>query len=106
MTARWSAAGVEVRPWSEHRPGEHVTVAVPSRCASLPPELARSLAWWLLWWHGDRTTPAPADRVRVAVDAARMALRERSAAVETTPDFRAGLAWCDHHLDAIAEAAS
>lgn len=101
----WSGAGVHVAPWSPHTRHGGVLVRAGSG-GHLTDELARSLASWLLWWAGSIDTPAEPDRVRLAVDEARAALRDRSAAVETTEDFRAGLAWCDHHLDAIAQAAS
>lgn len=102
--ASWSAAGVVVRPWiaSDRAGGLCVRATGVGRVSD---ELARSLASWLLWWAGSCPSPAEPDLVRLAVDEARAALRERSAAAETTEDFRAGLAWCEHHLAAIAEAA-
>jgi hypothetical protein len=103
----WSAADLDVRPMYEHDPAAGVFVrrAGEQGASWLGPELSRSLAGWLLWQAGDRPHPADPDRVRVAVDDARRSLRERSSAAETSEDFRAGLAWADHALDAIAAAA-
>lgn len=108
MTAPvWSAADLVVTPVAEYDRSSGVFVRRASRpgATMLGAELTRSLAGWLLWCVGDRPAPPDPDTVRVALDDARRALRERSAAPETTEDFRAGLAWCDHALDAIAAAA-
>lgn len=102
----WAAAGVAARLAHEYDRASGVVITVGPRSVCLPPELVRSLASWLAWAAGWPAAPSTPDAVRVAVDAARTALRERSAAAETTEDFRAGLAWCEHHLDAIAKAAS
>jgi hypothetical protein len=101
---RWSAAGLVVDPGSEHHRDFGVLVR-PCRGAALRPELARSLRDWLSWWLGETPPPADPDRVRLVIDEQRAALAARS--VEAcTEDFRAGLAWAEHALDAIAEAAS
>lgn len=106
MTAsQWSAAGVDVRPVDEYHGPAGVILSARGGIW-LGNEAARSLACWLLWWAGDRPAPADPDRVRAAVDEQRAALRKRSAAKETTEDFRAGLAWAEHALEAIAKAAS
>lgn len=102
----WSASDVDAAPVAEHHPHLGVRVRVGRVAAVLGPELARSLAWWLLWRVGDRPAPGDPDAVRVAVDDARAALAARSADPGTTEDYRAGLAWCDHHLDAVSRAAS
>lgn len=102
----WSASGLEVRPTSEWDRAGGVLVRRSNGATWLGPELCHSLAGWLLWQAGDRPGPADPDAVRLAVDEARRRLRERSSAAETTEDFRAGLAWADHELNRIAEAAS
>lgn len=107
MTAPvWSAAGLDVRPDDRFDAGAGVWVRHLGRtgAAWVGPEHARSLAWFLLAQVGDRPAPSDPDRVRVAIDDARRALRERSAAADSE-DFRAGLAWCSQALDAIAAAA-
>ncbi|MDN5861230.1 MAG: hypothetical protein L0H84_21715 [Pseudonocardia sp.] len=105
-TPRWTAAGLDATPTDEWDPASQIVIRPAARAATLGPELARSLAWWLLAHVGDRQAAPDPDRVRLAVDAARTALRQRSALAGMTEDFRAGLAWCDHHLDHIARAAS
>lgn len=104
----WSAAGFSVRPVLEHHPQLGVVVHAPHRGGVvLPPELLRSLRDWVTWWladDGDTPEPAGPDAVRLAVDEQRAALSARS--VEAcSEDFRAGLAWADNALDAIAKAA-
>ena len=102
MSGVWSARELTARPVDEwdHRAGVYVT----ARSAWMGPELVRSLAYWLLHVVGDRPAPSDPDRVRAAIDEQRQALRERSSSAGTTEDFRAGLAWCDRALDAIAAA--
>lgn len=101
----WSAGGVEVRRADEHRAVDGVLVSVARR-EHLTAEAARSLASWLLWSVGDRPRASQPDKVRAAIDEQRQQLRRRSAAAETSEDFRSGLAWCEHALDEIARAAS
>ena len=100
---RWAVHGITVDPTHAWR--ADLGVIVRARSAVLGPEHSRSLAWWLLGHVGDRAAPADPDAVRVAIDEQRAALAARSAAAETSEDFRAGLAWADQALEAIAHAA-
>lgn len=101
----WSTSDVEVRRRADHQPVDGVVVRT-TRGGHLAPEAARSLASWLLWSVGDQPRASQPDKVRAAIDEQRQQLRRRSAAAETSEDFRSGLAWCEHALDEIARAAS
>lgn len=104
MTApRWDAAGLTAHPTTARHP--HLGVVIRTRGTTLGPEHARSLAWWLLGYVGDRSGPADPDKVRLAIDEARASLASKSAMADTSEDFRAGLAWVQYSLDRIAEAA-
>lgn len=103
----WSAAGLTVRQAYDHIRQIGLLATIDRRTTCLSPELVRSVRDWLTWWlDDDGRTPPPADpdRVRAVVDDQRAELVKRSVEV-CSEDFRAGLAWCDHALDAIAAAA-
>lgn len=102
----WSAGGVTVRPVFQHDQRFGLTVTIDRRTAVLAPTLAASLRDWLAWQldgHDDTPAPADPDRVRLAIDEQRAALAERS--MDASENFRAGLAWADNALNAIARAA-
>lgn len=103
----WSAKGVVVAPPSVEGRFGLFKVQVHSRHhgGGLPPELARSLRDWLSSHLGDTTrAPADPDEVRLAVDEQRQQLRDLSAQ-DVSEDFRAGLAWADTALRAVADVA-
>jgi hypothetical protein len=100
---RWEAAGLEVVEAVAYHAAAGVRLR--SRGTVLGPEHARSLAWWLLAYVGDRSGPSAPDTVRVVIDEQRTALARRSAQ-DVSEDFRAGLAWAARALDEIADAAS
>lgn len=100
---RWAAHGITVDPTNLWR--ADLGILIRARSAVLGPEHTRSLAWWLLAHVGDRTAPADPDAVRAAIDEQRAALAALSASAGTSEDFRAGLAWADQALHAIAHAA-
>lgn len=75
------------------------------RSWALGSELTRHLAAWLTAHVGALPPPADPDAVRIEIDRQRADLLARSADDPTTEDFRAGLAWANHALDAIAAAA-
>lgn len=103
----WSAKGVAVAPPTVEGRFGLFRVQVHSRHhgAGLPPELARSLRDWLSSQLGDTArAPADPDEVRLAVDDQRQQLQALSAQ-DVSEDFRAGLAWADTALRAIADVA-
>lgn len=104
----WSAADLTVAPFDIYQAHHGVVVRLRRGASVLPPELGRSLRDWLSWHlqdGGDSPPPADPDAVRAVIDDARTALRTRSTEA-CSEDYRAGLAWCDHWLDRIAQAAS
>lgn len=95
---------VEAGAWAPGGPGVRLSDADRRRPHTLGDEQARHLAAWLLAAVGDAPAPADPDAVRVEIDRQRAALAARSA--EDVPeDFRAGLAWASHALDAVAAVA-
>lgn len=112
--ACWSAAGLTVHPAAAHVPdlGLVAEIARHKRAiAVLSPELVRSLRDWCSWWlddDGQSPPPADPDPVRVEIDVQRAELRQQSAEAgvgDAAEHYRAGLAWADRALDAIAAAA-
>lgn len=100
----WRADDIVIEPAVPGVAGYGVFVVIRGRRLALGAEQTRSLAAWLTAHSGALPAPADACAVRVEVDRQRAALARRSAA-DVSEDFRAGLAWCDHALDAIAAAA-
>lgn len=108
----WSAAGLDVRPTLPPLPSlgirAQLTPPARHRGAVLGPESTRSLRDWLTWWLSDRgVSPAPPDpdRIRYAIERQRVVLRSTSydaGTGERAEWFRAGLAWGETALKAVA----
>lgn len=100
----WRGDEVTVEPAIPDRPGYGVFVMTRGRRYALGSELTRHLAAWLTAHAGALPPPADPCAVRLAVDVQRAELCRLSERSDSE-DFRAGLAWADHALDAIAGAA-
>ncbi|QJY46675.1 hypothetical protein [Pseudonocardia broussonetiae] len=100
----WRADDIVIEPAVPGVAGYGVFVVIRGRRLALGAEQTRSLAAWLTAHAGALPPPAAPDAVRLEIDRQRAALAVRSERTDS-PDFRVGLAWCDHALDAIAAAA-
>lgn len=98
------AVEIAVEPLLPGVTGYGVFVVANRRRFALGAEHTRHLAAWLTAHAGALPPPADPDAVRLAIDVQQAALAARSAA-DVSEDFRAGLAWAAHALDAIAAAA-
>lgn len=106
MTERpvWRGGEITVEPAIPDRPGYGVFVMAARRRYAVGGELTRHLAAWLTAHVGLLAPPADPCEVRLEIDRQRAALRTRSEGTDSE-DFRAGLAWASHALDAVAAAA-
>jgi hypothetical protein len=100
----WRGGEITVEPAIPDRPGYGVFVMAARRSYAIGGELTRHLAAWLTAHVGQLAPPADPCAVRLEIDRQRAALYARSQTTDSE-DFRAGLAWCDHALDAIAAVA-